>query len=263
MMAQEKPARNKQGIILSLGFIIILGCGIWLESVDANPEMRFAVFAPLILCLYILTDIVRQKRIKRIRDLASQQAFTHVAHPREEIPSQLRNMSFFRYKGTLRNMVQGERKGVRFVLVDREKRFYQWPWKERGAECKTAVALYARSFNLPAFELEPEMLDDKITCLLLGNDIDFPSHPEFSRKYLLYGQEERRVRDVFNSHVLAFFETTEGWSVESEGDWVVLYKRDEQVECEDILSFLDEALGILGRLTGEYSSAIKMSPAQS
>jgi hypothetical protein len=256
-VAEKKAARNIQGIVLSVGGGILLACWIGLESVDASVEAKYAVLASLLLCFYILMDIFSQKRTKLIRELASHHQFSYIAHPQEEIPAQLRNMSFFRYRGTLRNMVQGERKGVTFLLVDREKLFYQWPTPDPGADCQTAVALYATSFALPAFELEPEGLVDKITCRLLKNDIDFATHPEFSTKYLLLGQEESRVRDLFNGHVLAFFETTEGWSVESEGGWVVLYKRDKQVDTHYILTFLDEALGIFKLLTDRTPSQPK------
>ncbi len=56
--------------------------------------------------------------------------------------------------------------------------------------------IYFRSpaLNLPQFALRPENLFDKIGDVFGGQDIDFESHPKFSKSYSLRGSDEQKVR---------------------------------------------------------------------
>jgi len=61
-----------------------------------------------------------------------------------------------------------------------------------GEQTQT-VALEKNSKTLPNFELRPERLHHKIGSLLGYQDIDFADRPEFSRKYLLRGDDTSKA----------------------------------------------------------------------
>ena len=55
------------------------------------------------------------------------------------------------------------------------------------------------------------------------HDIDFDAHPQFSKKYLLRGTDDEKVRDLFRHDVLDIFEDIEGVSVEGLRDQFIYY----------------------------------------
>ena len=55
------------------------------------------------------------------------------------------------------------------------------------------------------------------------HDIDFDAHPQFSKKYLLRGTDDEKVRDLFRHGVLDVFEDIEGVSAEGLRDQFIYY----------------------------------------
>ncbi len=71
--------------------------------------------------------------------------------------------------------------------------------------------------RLPNFTLRPENLFHKIGQVFGYQDIDFDSHPEFSKRYLLKGENESEVRSTFSADTLAFYESDQKLSTEDAG----------------------------------------------
>lgn len=63
--------------------------------------------------------------------------------------------------------------------------------------------------NLPYFILSREGFFEKIADKFTNRDIDFHDYPEFSDKYVLKGEDEQAVREVFTPETLNFFENFE------------------------------------------------------
>jgi hypothetical protein len=59
---------------------------------------------------------------------------------------------------------------------------------------------------LPSFSLRPENFFHRVGAMFGYQDIDLERRPEFSRMYLLRGEAEDRVREVFGDGVVDFFE---------------------------------------------------------
>ncbi len=56
------------------------------------------------------------------------------------------------------------------------------------------------------FSFDSESFFHKIRNIIGYKDIDFDTHPNFSKNYLLNGEDENAIRNVFNEGVLYFFE---------------------------------------------------------
>ena len=69
--------------------------------------------------------------------------------------------------------------------------------------------------------------------------------PTFSAKYLLRGNDEQKVREVFTHEVLAFFETQEGVSTEGDGDQLIFYRGRKRIKPENVRAFMEEGLQVL------------------
>ena len=128
-------------------------------------------------------------------------------------------------------------------------------WEHHGNHSRReeqTVAMFRRAGHpVPSFEMRPENLLHKVAAVFGVRDIDFESRPEFSGKYLLRGPDERAVREVFGPAVLAFFEKNPGWSVETQGDTIVVYRGGKTAKPDDFPEFLEQAKAAYTALTGQ------------
>jgi len=119
----------------------------------------------------------------------------------------------------------------------------------RSSHTVRQSVIYFRSpeLNLPQFALRPENLFHKIGSSLGYQDIDFESDQtgvEFSKKYLLQGKDEQKVRELFATEVLGFFEGQDGISTEGGGDQLIFYRRRKRIKPEDVRPFMEEGLEV-------------------
>jgi hypothetical protein len=100
------------------------------------------------------------------------------------------------------------------------------------------------SVELPAFELSREHIFHKIGQAFGFQDIDFPEHPSFSKRYLLRAQNEAAVRRLFDPGLLDFFDKVPEINVEAGGKYLIVYRAGKRVKPAEALAFLDEAAGV-------------------
>jgi hypothetical protein len=112
----------------------------------------------------------------------------------------------------------------------------------QSEEVLTTVVLFESTLlSLPYFLLRPEGMFDKVESAFGDQDIDFEGFPNFSRQYLLRGQEEQ-VRNVFNSNVLSYFDNDPGWTLEGFETQLLVYRNKERVASkEDFQEFEQQA----------------------
>lgn len=109
---------------------------------------------------------------------------------------------------------------------------------------QTVIAFRSPQLHLPEIALRPQNLFHRIGGVFGYQDIDFDAHPKFSKKYLLRGNDEQKIREVFTHELLAFFETEEGISVEAGGDQLIFYRGGKRIRPEDVRSFMEEGLQV-------------------
>jgi hypothetical protein len=104
---------------------------------------------------------------------------------------------------------------------------------------ETVGCLVSTRLQLPPFRLSPERAIEKIATMLGARDIDFSSHPGFSRSYFLVAQNETAARNLFDSAVLDYFDRNPGFHVEGNGDTLVIYRFDRTVAINELQKFFD------------------------
>ena len=80
-------------------------------------------------------------------------------------------------------------------------------------------------------------------------DIDFSSHSKFSNDYLLQGNPEESVRNLFNEQLLDFFESKPGLSVEGGANQMLFYRLNERISPNKLSQFLEEGMQVLAKFT--------------
>ena len=166
------------------------------------------------------------------------------------------------------------RSGVKITNVlygDSEQLGYGEEFKVRILECSYVVAsgehstktivqtvIYFRSpqLSLPRFGVRPEEWHHKLRSKLGYQDIDFESHPtavEFSKKYLLRGKDEQKIRALFTDEVLAFFAGQDKICVEGFSSHLCFYRARKLIEPEDIPAFMKEGFEVFRLFTQEQN----------
>ncbi|MBK92358.1 MAG: hypothetical protein CME27_07925, partial [Gemmatimonadetes bacterium] len=103
---------------------------------------------------------------------------------------------------------------------------------------QTVIWFRSPQLSLPSFVMRPEHVFHKIGSAFGYQDIDFESNrtaADFSKKYLLRGEDEHAIRSLFKDNVLSFFATHSGKPVlEGRGDRLILYRPGQLIRPENI-----------------------------
>ncbi|MCC6725933.1 MAG: hypothetical protein IT258_15600 [Saprospiraceae bacterium] len=104
---------------------------------------------------------------------------------------------------------------------------------------QSVLFINSKQLAMPEMLMKPEHFFHRLgNWLGLEQDIDFEEHPEFSRNYLLQGEDEARVRRTMNhDDVIRFFTVEKDWCLESVGYFMILYQDDRLLQPHEIQFF--------------------------
>jgi hypothetical protein len=116
--------------------------------------------------------------------------------------------------------------------------------KSRSTFTQTVTVFYSKKLNIPSFVLGPETFFHRIGDVLGLKDIDFDDAPEFSKSYLLKGNDEGAIRSFFDSSLLRFFKDRPGLSLETAAHSFVVYNRSKRIPVDEITAELKKRIEI-------------------
>jgi hypothetical protein len=148
----------------------------------------------------------------------------------------------------LKNLLKGSISDADVAVFD--YRFTIGGGKNQHTKNQTVAWFRSARLNLPGFTLGPENLLHKVGAMFGYQDIDFEHNPDFSKRFLLRGQDETRIRMLFNDSVLRFFEQKHPVCTEGGRNHFIFYRSSRQVKTEDMSSFIEEAKRALNLLQG-------------
>ena len=194
----------------------------------------------------------RKKRTEALGLVAQELRLSFMPEGDEVLMSALAGFHLFSrgHSKKIRNLLGG-------VIKDRKVQAFDYNYtighgKEQHIHRQTVVCFEVPS-RLPSFSLQPERLWHKIGEWLGRKDINFDSHPDFSKKYLLRGSDEIAIRRLFSARALEFFEGHPGVCVEGDANMLILYRGSTQVKPEAIQPFIDEGFAVLGAFRDAWS----------
>ena len=115
----------------------------------------------------------------------------------------------------------------------------------RGSQKQTyhfTLAVATTKKQLPAFTLSKEGFFDRIFDKFTHKDINFPEHPEFSKKYYITGDES--ARKFFTEKVIRQLEQKDIPPLESNGGYM-LFKKHDKMRAEHIQAFMQNCQEVL------------------
>jgi hypothetical protein len=181
----------------------------------------------------------QRRRSEELGRVATDLGFQFAADQIDDVAARFGSLPLFE-RGRARrarNVITGTHDGTPVVVMD--YRFVVGSGKNRRTRSQT-VALFATGRHLPSFQLGPENVLHKLGQLFGFRDIDFARFPEFSRRYLLRGEDEHAIESVFSPSVLEFFERHPGWSVEGRGRLLAVFRSMKHCPPDGLGAFLGD-----------------------
>ena len=153
----------------------------------------------------------------------------------------------------VRNVLSGEWSGRELLCCD--YRYVVGHGKHQRSYSQT-IMIMRLPRPLPAFVMAPEGFFAKIAQVFGAKDIDFATHPEFSKSYVLKAKDEEEIRSTFSFDLLEYFERQQGLTLESHDGLLLFYRAKKRCKPEAIEAFFEEGFEVLDALEGKLPAAL-------
>lgn len=111
---------------------------------------------------------------------------------------------------------------------------------------QSVVIIGSKAIDLPVFTLEFNH-----TLIPENDGLKFALHPTFSNSYALKGDDEAKLRQIFQPRVLEFFEATEGLRAEGFGNQLLVYRYSHRADIKATPELLELCEKLMFHLTSE------------
>ena len=148
----------------------------------------------LIVMLLLASSKKAKQRAADLRAVADALGFNYVGNDSSRTGQA--NTALFR-RGSqrrFRNVMNGTYASYQASVFDYS---YTVSAGESSSTYTQTVAAFLQDHQLPLFELRPEGFLDRIAEAFVHRDIDFETHPEFSKRYVLRGEDGTAIRLMF------------------------------------------------------------------
>ena len=213
----------------------------------------------LFIGVFVVGILLGKKRKKQLKALADSMNFSFEGGFTDEddaLLKSLSHLSLFRQSGSQGawSIMHGTVHDVAVTIMDHRYSSGSGSssGKTRNISEQTVIVFQSNLLRLPAFTLRPQDLAHDLSTALLGyRDINFDTHPAFSKQYHLHGTEEEPIRDIFNEDVLAYFEQKGKLTVDGSGDSLTFCRSGKTVAVDDIRPFLEHGFEVFSLFSAE------------
>ena len=232
------------------------------ESIPGVWAIPLAIIAAILGGLYFLrVGKLAEQRSKKFKNLAEQMGMEFSVEDEWDIGASLSAFDLF-WEADITNVLSGDSEQLGYgeafeVTVLECRNVIQTADNSRKTIVQTVICFHSPQLSLPDFSMRPEKWHHKLRSKLGYQDIDFESHPtavEFSKKYLLRGKDEQKIRALFTDEVLAFFAGQDKICVEGFSSHLCFYRARKLIEPEDIPAFMKEGFEVFRLFTSSPPS---------
>lgn len=212
------------------------------------PILFFATFVIVIVFVILYQKKKERERTEAMRAVANSLQWNFVEVAPWNLIANLNYFTLFNqgHGKQIKNFMYGEANGVKVAMFDYI--YVTGSGKNRTTHFQTVTYLEAGNLRVPYFSLRPEGFFTKLLTAFGYQDIDFGQRPEFSKQYLLRGQDEIAIRQAFNDQLLSFFETYQGTSVDAGNNQLFVFRANYRCQPQEAQNQLALALNILNLL---------------
>jgi len=221
---------------------------------NGDPVISFIIVGVILVVAivsYVVSNIRRKKRTEAFQRVAGELGLNFSPQSNEFLITDLGWCELFsrgRDKKIM-NLMRGSNEGREISVFDYQ--YVTGHGKSRRTVSSTVACLRSEGTALPGFTLRPEGTWDKLSSVFGRADIDFDTHPKFSRSFVLDGEDEAAIRKLFAPPVLDYYEQHAGISAEGSNDTLVYYRHGKTVRPDGVTQFLADAFESLSLFRGE------------
>jgi len=192
-----------------------------------------------------LSFYIEKKRTEAMRQASLRLGFAFSPKGDPAFQNEMAAFQLFNQGHTrvLKNLMRGSGSDADIAIFD--YRYTIGSGKNQHTRKQTVIRFRSTGLDLPGFSLSPENIMHKIGSLFGYQDIDFENFPDFSKRYLLRGQDETRIRMAFNDRVVRFFEQKHPVCTEGLGNQFIFYRSSREIKTENLNSFIAEGTEVL------------------
>jgi hypothetical protein len=209
------------------------------------PVFIFLAVAVLVVVIIVYTRKKERERTQQLQLIASQLSWNFAATaPLNMIPGLDRFALFNQgHSKQIKNFMYGEASGTKAAVFDYV--YVVGYGRNSQTHRQSVVYLEPGNLRLPYFTLRPENFLYKILSTFGYQDIDFGQRPEFSRQYILRGQDEPAIRQAFNDRLLAFYESYPETCTDAGGNQLFFFRSNYRFQPQEIQSYVAFGLNLL------------------
>ena len=199
--------------------------------------------AVLIGLIFAVGAYFERKRTEALEAVAKEHQLTFSADADERLLQRMQIFDLFN-KGRnkrMKNVMKAETEIASMSIFDYS--YITGGGKHTQHHLFTIVAMESNSLELPSFSLRPEGFFDKIGAMFGFQDINFDENPEFSRSFVLKGENEAAIRSFFDNEMLDLFTQRKGISVEC-CPGLFIYMQGGRQRPEQIRDFMNDGFGL-------------------
>jgi hypothetical protein len=186
-----------------------------------------------------------KERTRQLQLTASQLGWSFAASAPLNMIAGLERFTLFNqgHAKEIKNFMYGEASGTKAAVFDYV--YVIGYGKNRQTHRQSVVYLEPANLSVPYFSLRPENVLLKIFTAFGYQDIDFGQRPEFSRKYILRGQDEQAIRRTFNDGLLSFYEQYLGTCTDGGGNQLFVFRGGYRLQPHEIQGNVGLALKLM------------------
>ncbi len=198
----------------------------------------FIVIIGFIVAVFIYTSKKEKERTLAMQQVAQQMRWAFL--PTADL-SMIPHATYFNlfnqgHSKNIKNMIYGEINGVKAAIFD--YRYTVGHGKNSHTYNQSVLYFETPRLQLPLFTLSPENFMHRFISALGYQDIDFGNRPEFSKRYLLRGQDEQGIRRTFEDRILAFYEANQGMHTEGGGNQLFIYRQGQRIPPMQVSQYM-------------------------
>ena len=214
--------------------------------------IAIAIVAGVAFILAVAFSIVHhieKKRTAALSAVASELGLEFSATKDDKLLERMQIFSLFNrgHSRKMKNVMKAETETANLTIFD--YLYTTGGGNSSRTHAQTVVAMESEALNIPNIKLRPEGLFDGVGSALGFQDIDFESHAEFSKSFVLQGQDEGAVRAFFDTELLDFFTEKQGSYVESVPGVFIFFRGGGRRKPQQIREIMDEGFAAYTALT--------------
>lgn len=183
------------------------------------------------------------QRQKRLRNLATWNDYQYASEV-DLNTTYLKKFHFFEIRPIDRkyNCIKGRYKDLNVSWEIADVTFNEGQTFTAESFSTTLMVLKLKN-RIPVFTMEKEGAFEKILDRVMAftgyKDIDFEMYPDFSKKFLLMGNNESEIRSFFTDEIIHFFENHQIYHLESNGEALVIFDKIKLARTDETTALID------------------------